>query len=205
MNITNNLLGRFAALAAATWMLTLTMGCADIQGALVETSAWRDKAKLVQMDVHTQLEMLKDQQHLLDEQSQDTTIIDAAIARAQAQIELLDAAIMSADLVIEEATNPSDSLTQAAHSLSSWIPAPAQGPLVLGAALVATILRSRNLKNSAQSIIQSIEHTLNRDPEFKELFANHSDTIRTIQTPSARKLIDSTVNKSSKKLLGSVL
>ena len=179
-------------------MSTLS-GCADLQGALTKTAAWRERASLVESDVQEQLAALENKRQTTDPASPDASYLDAAIAKANAQLSALNAAIAQADLVIEEAQNPSDSLTRAADALSPWIPAPAQGPIVLGAALIATMMRSKNLKNSAASIVQSLEYTMNRDPEFRQLFTKHADTIRTIQTPGARKLIDATVRKSSKQ------
>jgi len=183
-------LGIIIACAAA-----LLAGCADLQGALTKTTAWRDDAKGIRIEMQSRLDELESQRDLVPDSSLDVPMIDAAILGAKTKINLLDTVIARADMVIEEATNPTDSLSQATNALSPWIPAPAQGPLVLGAALIATFVRSRNLKQSAISIIQSIEHTLSRDPEFRQLFVNHADTIRTIQTPGARKLIDSTLKK----------
>lgn len=171
-------------------------GCADLQGALIKTSAWRDEAVLVQSDLQTQLDVLEQQRQELPIGSPETAYLDAAISRTRAKIHTINAAVVQADLVIQEASNPQSTLTQTVDAISPWIPAPAQGPVLLGAALMATLLRSKNLKNSATSIIQSIEHTMNRDPAFKDIFAQHADTIRTIQTPGARKLIDSTVKKT---------
>jgi len=172
-------------------------GCADLQGALAQTSVWRDKASMIESEVQDQLITLENKRETIEDTSIDAPYLDAAIAKAKAQLSALNAAIAQADLVIEEAQNPSDSLTRAADAISPWIPAPAQGPIVLGAALIATMMRSKNLKNSAASIIQSLEYTMNRDPEFRQLFTKHADTIRTIQTPGARKLINATIKKSA--------
>ena len=116
-------------------------------------------------------------------------------SKSQAKRAALDAAIAQANQVLDEAQHPSDALTQIAHGISSWVPAPAQGPLVLGAALIATLTRSRQLKQSSMSIINSISHVLERDEQFKSLFEQHADTIRSIQTPTARKLVDQTNRK----------
>ena len=172
-------------------------GCTDLQGAIAQTSAWRDDARTIQSDLQTQIETLESQRDQVANDPSQSALIDAAILSARTKVQALEAAIAKVDLVLDEAANPNDSLTRVAHELSPWIPAPAQGPMILGAALIATFMRSRNLKSSAVSIIESIEHALKRDPQFKELFMQHADTIRTIQTPSARKLIDATLKKSA--------
>ncbi len=178
--------------------LLVSIGCADLQGAINQTSAWRDNAMLIEDALVNQIETLETKRQTLPSTSLEVTMIDTAIADAQAKLEMLNAAINQATLVINEAANPTDSLTQAADAILPWIPAPAQGPLLLGAALIASMVRSQNLKRNATSIIQSIEHLLKSDPQFKERFTQHANTLRTIQTPGARKLIDTTVRKSGK-------
>ena len=188
-----------ALLALGLLILSFVSGCADLQGALSQTTAWRDNALEIESDLQSELGLLEDQRRSIPDTSPNAGYLDQAIEQASDKIDMLNSAIERVDLVIAEAQHPTDSLTHAANTIAPWIPAPAQGPLVLGAALIATLLRSRNLKNSASSIIQSIEHTMRRDPEFKELFEKHADTIRTIQTPSARKLIDTTIQRSKKQ------
>ncbi len=194
-----------ASIIIAILALTMIGGCANLEGALAQTSAWRAKAAVIETDVQNQLIALENKRETIEDTSADAPYLDAAIANAKAQLSALNAAIAQADLVIAEAQNPSDSLTKAADALSPWIPAPAQGPIVLGAALIATMIRSKNLKTNTASIIQSLEYTMNRDPAFRELFTKHADTIRTIQTPGARKLIDATVRQSSTKRITSPL
>lgn len=186
---------------AALGVILFVSGCADLGGALNKATAWRDNAQTLETDLSAQLDSLNAQRQSAPNNSPDAPTLDALILETQAKIKTLGALIAQADLVIEEAQNPSDALTQAADALSPWVPAPAQGPLVLGAALIATMIRSRNLKNNATSIIKSIEHTMKNDPAFKNLFTQHADTIRTIQTPGARKLIDKTLTRSTKPIL----
>jgi len=176
----------------------LQVGCADLQGAIAQTNAWRENAQGIETELQAQLDQLEHQRTTVLDSSPSASLFDTAIAQANMKIHALNTAISQADLVLTEAQNPTDSITQIANTISPWVPAPAQGPIVLGAALVAILFRSRNLKNSAASIIQSIEHAMSRDPEFKQIFNRHADTIRTIQTPGARKLIDTTVRKARK-------
>ncbi|MEZ6164722.1 MAG: hypothetical protein R3B67_09835 [Phycisphaerales bacterium] len=165
-------------------------GCADLGGAIAQASAWREKALLAQDSLDEQIVQLQAQHAGLDPSSPQSLQLATDIQLAQAQRAALDAAIAQATLVLQEAEHPSDALTQIAHGVSSWLPAPAQGPIVLGAALIATLARSRQLKQSTMSIVQSIAHVLERDEQFRALFESHADTIRTIQTPGARQLVD---------------
>jgi len=182
-------------LALLTLTTLMIVGCSDLQGAIAQTSAWRDNASTLRDDLDQQLQSLRLQQQHAEPGSTIEQQLDTQVRLAQAKRSALDAAIAQADEVLQEAQQPSDALTSIAHGLSAWVPAPVQGPLVLGAALIATLARSRQLKQSSTSIIQSIAHVLDRDEQFKSIFAQHSDTIRSIQTPAARKLVDQTQRK----------
>lgn len=171
-------------------VLFVLAGCADLGGAIAQASAWREKALLAQDSLDEQIVELQAQHAGLDPSSPQSQQIAGDIQLAQAQRAALETAIAQANRVLYEAQNPSDSLTHIAHSVSSWVPAPAQGPIVLGAALIATLARSRQLKQSTMSIVQSIAHVIERDEQFRALFESHADTIRTIQTPGARQLVD---------------
>ncbi len=202
IRITNRIINTTACIMLVV-LLSTPIGCADLQGAIAQTSAWKQNAQILQDDLQNQKSLLEQQRASINDDSIQATElksqIDSAIASAQQQISALQTAIEQTNRVLEEATNPTDSFTIAAESISPWVPAPAQGPLVLGAALIATLARSRNLKNSAVSIIQSIEHTMNKDANFKQAFLTNADSIRTIQSPSARKLIDSVSKQHPKQ------
>lgn len=175
----------------------MSVGCSDLQGAIAQTSAWRDEASVLRDDLNHQLQSLRHQQQQSDPESTAAQHIESQIKLTQAKHSALDAAITHADQVLQEAQHPTDTLTRIVNGASAWVPAPAQGPLVLGAALIATLVRSRQLKLSSTSIIQSIAHVLERDEQFRTIFTQHSDTIRSIQTPNARRLVDQTQRKRS--------
>lgn len=165
-------------------------GCAGIGETIEQTSRWRDQAHNARNTAESELEDLVDQREAFPDSSQQAGLIDAAIARARAKISMLDAAIVHADMVLEETENPTDGLTGITERLISFIPAPAQGPLLLGAALITTLVRSQQLKAGSRSIIQSIQHAVSNDESFHAAFKANADTIRTIQTPLARRMVD---------------
>ncbi len=165
-------------------------GCASITEAIEQTTAWRDSAFASKAETETALADLIDQRASFKDGSQQADLIDAAIAQAKLKVAALDAAIVNADLVLAQATNPTDTLTKTTQLVLPFLPAPTQAPVLLGAALLATLVRSKQLKVGTQSIIQSIQHAINQDETFKAAFANNADTIRTIQTPLARKMVD---------------
>lgn len=170
-------------------------GCADLQGAIAKTSAWRDEASSVRDTLRGQIQAMESEIKTLEPGSVPAIELAAEIKLAHAKQSAIDAAIAQAEMVLDEARQPSDSITTIARGVSSWVPAPIQGPLVLGAALIATLARSRQLKQSSASIVNSIAHVLERDDQFKALFESHANTIRSIQTPIARKMVDQTQRK----------
>ena len=193
---TQFLFNRLVLTLAVVLACSFQIGCADLQGALSQASSWRNHAQIVQTNIEQQRDELIAVRETIPDGTSHAFDLDAAISQANTKIQMLMSTIVQADLIIAEATQPTDSITRAANAISPWIPAPAQGPVVLGAALIATLFRSRNLKINAKSIIQSIEHITRHDQDFEQLFKKHADTIRTIQTPGARRMIDSTARRS---------
>ncbi len=164
--------------------------CAPVGQSIDRLSTMREQASEIRADLHSQIDELELMRESFPDGSDQRIGIESLMAQVHAKLAIVDAAIVHADQVIESASNPSDPLTIAADSISPYVPAPIQAPLVLGAALVATIMRSRSLKVGTQSIVESIDHVLRKDESFKQAFAANADTIRTIQTPSARKMVE---------------
>lgn len=168
----------------------LVGGCAPLGQSIEQIGEMREQAAGIQSDLESQIDELELMRETIPDDSVQRDSIDALIAQVNAKLAVISAAVIHADQVIEGATNPSDPLTIAADAVSPWVPAPVQAPLVLGAALIATMLRSRSLTSGARSIVESINHVMKRDESFKVAFAANADTIRTIQTPTARKIVD---------------
>ena len=164
-------------------------GCAPVGQSIEQLSSIRDQASDIQTDLTSQIDELKLMRESIPDGSDQQQSIDTLISQVNAKLAIVEAAILHADQAIAGATNPSDPLTIAADAISPWVPAPIQAPLVLGAALLASVLRSRSLNTNTRSIIDSIHHVMNKDESFKAAFAANADTIRTIQTPAARKIV----------------
>ncbi|MBO6512357.1 MAG: hypothetical protein JJ974_00140 [Phycisphaerales bacterium] len=171
-------------------VLVLIEGCAPIGQSIDQLSRIRDQASAIESDLDTQLDELTLMRESIPDGSDQADALDALIAQINAKLAVVQTSILHADQVIESATNPSDPLTIAADAVSPYVPAPIQAPLVLGAALIATMLRSRSLTQGTRSIVESINHTLKRDENFQAAFSANADTIRTIQTPTARRLVN---------------
>jgi len=165
-------------------------GCAGVGQSIDQLGSMRDQAAQIQSDLKNQLDELALMRESIPDDSAQGDSVDTLISQVHAKLAVVEAAIVHADQVIEGVTNPSDPLTIAADAVSPWVPAPIQAPLVLGAALLATVMRSRSLSTGTRSIVESINYVLKKDDSFKAAFNANADTIRTIQTPEARKIVN---------------
>ncbi len=180
-----------AVCVVVLWVVCIQIGaCAPLGQSIDRLSTMREQASEIRADLQSQIDELELMRESFPDGSDQRIGIEGLMAQVHAKLAVVDAAIVHADQVLESASNPSDPLTVAADSISPYVPAPIQAPLVLGAALIATIMRSRSLKVGTQSIVESIDHVLRKDESFKQAFAANADTIRTIQTPSARKMVE---------------
>ncbi|MEM9372378.1 MAG: hypothetical protein AAGA55_01925 [Planctomycetota bacterium] len=169
-------------------ILALT-GCGSLEDTIAAATGIRDQAAQARVEVVTQLESMRASRESLEPGSPEHAEATAAITLANARMAALDAAILQADRVIAEITDPSDGLTQGVGTITPFLPAPAQGPALLGAALVATLLRAHQVRKGAGSIAASIRKAMD-DPDFKQAFERQAGTIRSIQTPAARRIVD---------------
>ncbi len=152
--------------------------------------AFRDDAAATSAHLSNRADALQLEHDALPETDPSRPAANAAIADLRARADLLDAAVARLDAVLTEASAPSDGLTIAAQGLGSLLPEPARLPLMLAGALAATLARAHQLKKGAGSIARSLETAMRSDPNLKEAFARNADTIRTIQTPAAQRIVD---------------
>lgn len=122
----------------------------------------------------------------------------AALAATSARLAAVEAAIARVDLVIEEARNPRDMLTEGARAVAPLLPEPIRAPLLLGAALVVTLGRAAQLKRAMISTARSIEKAMEDDEQFSEVFRRHANTFRTIQTAAAKRIVDEATDEGFK-------
>lgn len=170
--------------------VTLTLGaCGSLQETIAQATNLRNDASHARDTVATQIESLETTQASLPIDSTAHADAASALAIANAKLAALDAAVLHADRVLAEMTDPQDSLTQGVGAISPFLPAPVQGPALLGAALIATLLRAHQVRKGAGSIAASIQKAM-ADPDFKQAFERQAGTIRSIQTPAARRIVD---------------
>lgn len=112
---------------------------------------------------------------------------DAARAQAAAVIDQIDGNLPAGRPMSGQAgTRPLDGLAQAA---SPWLPEPVRVPLLLSAALVGSLVRWGQWRNGLLSVVESIEQAKKDDPVFAERVKANATTLRSSQSPIARKSI----------------
>ena len=114
---------------------------------------------------------------------------EVAVQTAEARLAALDAAVAHADAALAELDNPEG----VGSLIAPLLPGPWQAPAALAAALGVTLLRAGQLKRAARSIATSVEKAKQADPALAERFADNADTLRTIQTPTARRIVDEVI------------
>jgi hypothetical protein len=177
-------------LVLGAFILSAAPGCASLEESIARIESVAHDASIARDSSRSRLDELELLRESIPDSDPDAPALDSAISRLRAQIAVLDSAILHAHRTIENARHPDDALTIAIDSISPWIPAPIQAPLVLGAALFATLARSGALKQSAKSIVESIDHAMRTDPAMRSAIESNADSIRTIQTPQARRLVN---------------
>ncbi len=186
-NLRRVLLG---ALAAGTAMLG---GCVDMDA----VESMRQAAIQTRDQLAAEVETLETLRESIPDGAPEAGAADALAASGSAKLAAIEAAIARIDQTLAEANNPSDGLTLAAQGVSPLLPAPVRLPVVLGAALAATLLRAGQLKRGAVSMAQSINKALETDDDLRQAFARRADTLRSIQTRTARRIVDQASGKAA--------
>lgn len=180
------------AVLLAFLMMVLSPGCTS----LAEVSAFRADAAAARDRLAEEADRLGAIASALPPEgdaSHDPAASAAADAAASRAAELrgaLASAVDRLDSAIAEAASPTDSLTVLSRSAGEFVPPPYRLPLVLAAALVATGVRARALKRGAVSIAKSLDAAMARSPVLAEAFAAESATVRSVQTPTAARVVD---------------
>jgi len=119
--------------------------------------------------------------------------LEAQLQQTRAQADLHSQDIDRLDSIIAHAQNPTDPIAHAVGVVAPFLPMPIRTPLVLGGALLGTLLRMHQLRQGLTSVARGFEIAKRDDPDFNARFAANTPTFRATQTPLARKLINRAV------------
>jgi flagellar motility protein MotE (MotC chaperone) len=123
--------------------------------------------------------------------------LERLLERIRVQEQAARAAATELDTIVARANGTSgDDVGSAIGSVSPFIPEPFRVPLALGAAVVLSLARAAQLKRATLSIAQSFEKAMESDEELRQRVESHAPTLRTIQTATARRLVDVATGKT---------
>jgi hypothetical protein len=105
--------------------------------------------------------------------------LDAAVARAR-----------EAGREVGRDGGEDEATRRVVGAVTPWIPEPARTPAALGLALVLSLARAAQLKRAALSIARSVETAGQIDPELRARLKAGATTLRSVQTRTARRLVD---------------
>ena len=121
------------------------------------------------------------------------------LASDQARRDQIDALIQHLDELLAQAqsdttanngTLPGTIIPDPTSILNQTLPEPLRSPILLGSVALVALMRAAQLKRALASVTRAIDAAMKQDPEFKDKFLQHAHTFRTMQTATARRVID---------------
>jgi hypothetical protein len=177
------------AITVSALAITIAVGAVACD-AIPEITSLRDRAAVAHTEIESEITSLEQARRDLAPGSPRAAATEAALAAASQRAASVQALVSQLDTLLDEAENPTDTLSGAAHALSPLIPEPARGPLLLAAGLGVALWRAGQLKRSAVSIVNGFEEAMRRDPAMREKIQGHADLFRASQTPTAKRIVD---------------
>lgn len=129
---------------------------------------------------------------MLEERIED---VNAYLAPQEEVLAAWDERIANWD---ETQANDLGLITDAGAAILPFLPAPAQGPAVLGVAVAGVIGRLLNRSKALNSLAESTVKLANENPEVSSAIKGAAATLRSIQTAGARKAVDAAQGKGVK-------
>lgn len=168
----------------AILLLFVPAGCTTTDEAIEARSravAARDTLAAQALDLESRLASLLASDPDRDELETKLEHSRTAEARLSQGIGLIDATL---------AGTPPGPEGELVDALDDLLPPAWRAPLLLGGVGVGLFLRSRQLRQGIATIAQGIEIAKREDPAFLEAFERHANTFRSIQSPTARRVVD---------------
>lgn len=114
--------------------------------------------------------------------------LESKLARSRTAADTLSQGITLIDATL--AGIPPGPEGELVDALDDLLPPAWRAPLLLGGVGLGLFLRSRQLRQGITTIAQGIEIAKREDPAFLEAFQRHANTFRSIQSPTARRVVD---------------
>lgn len=117
-------------------------------------------------------------------------VLTRNLIEARALRSTADAAVLQASAIREHIQTPTGPIGEVLGAVVPWLPEPVRLPLVLSAALAGSVLRWSQVRRGLTSIVESIEKAKKEDAVFAQRLQQNAGTLRSIQTPTARQMVD---------------
>jgi hypothetical protein len=170
--------------------VTAISGCGMNEGLI----AMRDRAADVRERIRADREALEASAAALPESDPARARIEALIADRAAQSVAYTRAIERFDALVEQASrdgaDPAAAVEQGIGLLAPFLPPGSRLPALLAGGLAASLWRARRLRQAGLSIAESLDKAMRDDEGLKEGMRRNATTLRAIQTPAARRLVD---------------
>ncbi|GAB4384088.1 MAG: hypothetical protein Kow0022_05600 [Phycisphaerales bacterium] len=181
-------LSRFQALCLIVVPVGLLVlgGCVDH----ARLAALRDQAALVRDELQTEVARLEQASQSEGAGPEVREAASAAAVELRERLASLDQAITTLDEVASSAQTPDMLINQLTSQAVPLLPEPFRSPALLLGALAAALFRAGQLKRAAGSIAASIAKAAEKDEQFRSAIQRHADTLRSMQTPTAKRIVD---------------
>lgn len=163
-------------------------GCVD----LAQVESMRSEAVKLREALREESRQWEGRLAALEPDDPRRTEAEAAVAFTRSRGAAVDAAILELDRVIKDARNPSDPLVSVSAPL---LPEPLRSPYLLGAALLAAVARSVQLKRGMTSMAKSLQKAMEDDDGLREGVKRNANTLRSIQTSTAQRIVNQATGK----------
>lgn len=200
---------RSLIVAASVAVILLGSGAA-LSGCLDLAPAHAARSDALALRTHLDQRLDDNAAHLATLESRGTPpttpeLLEArrTLASDQARRDQIDALIQHLDELMAQAqsdttaatgtlpgTLPGTIIPDPTSILSQTLPEPLRSPILLGSAALVALMRAAQLKRALASVTRAIDAAMKQDPEFKDKFLQHAHTFRTMQTATARRVID---------------
>ena len=188
-------MGRFSG-SAANFRVTVGLGLLGLAlglvgcGGIEDLRAFEARAAEVRAGLDADIAHLERALPAAEPGSVAHEVLTRNISDAKALRSAADAAVLQSQAIAEHIETPAGPISELVGMLAPWLPEPVRLPLVLSALLAGSVARWSQVRRGLTSVVESIEKAKKDDEVFAQGLQRNASTLRSIQTPTARRLVD---------------
>jgi hypothetical protein len=177
-----------AWMAGLGLMVAVVMSGCGLEG---ELGAMRDRAEALHARIERDRAELESAAAALPSDDPARARMEALASERSAQSAAVVGALTELEALIASAkADPGGALESGAGLLIPLLPAGARAPVLLGVGLAGMAWRAARLKKSAASIAESFEKAMRQDEQLAQGVRRNAGVLRSIQTGTARRIVD---------------